>query len=57
MKTFIWVILVIIGVEGLAKLVCLATGNLMQHSSRTIAIDIVIGVALLIWGALVLHGA
>lgn len=57
METFIWVILIIIGFESVVKIACLAIGFNPPRSNTTIAADVVIGAGLLVWGAILLHGA
>ena len=57
MQTFIWTILVLIGIEAMAKIICLAIGYLPPRNKGAIVVDVFIGVSILIWGAIVLHGA
>ena len=57
MQAFVWVIIVILGVEALAKVTCLALDYLPPRGKGATAIDVVIGVALIVWGAILLGGA
>ena len=57
MQTFVWVMLTILGIESLVKVICLARGYMPPRNKVATVIDVVLGVAFIVWGAILLHGA
>ena len=56
MKTFIWAILIIMVIEGIAKIIFLAIGYLPPRNKVATALGTIIAIGLIIWGAILLAG-
>lgn len=54
MRIFIWAVLTWTVIESVIKVCCLAVGYLPPRNKGATAIDIVIGVGLIVWGAVLL---
>ena len=57
MQTFIWTVLIYIGVEATIKIFCLAIGHMPPRNKGATAFDVVISFAVILWGAILLHDA
>lgn len=57
MQTLVWTIVIILAIEVLAKVICLAIGYFPPRGKVSCVMDIVLGVGLIVWGAILLHDA
>ena len=55
MQKFVWVILIIMAIESVLKIICLATDNLPPRSKGGTAFDIIFSAALIMWGVVLLN--
>ena len=54
MSTFLWVMIVVMSLENIARLVSLATGKIPTRTPGPLAVDIVINTGLIVWAAVLL---
>jgi hypothetical protein len=54
MKTFLWTMILLIGITCIGKLILLAKGEFPRRDPRTEALDVVINGAIIVWAALLL---
>lgn len=50
MQSFIWTMILIMGFEGIVKVVLLAKGKTTEPTMASMAGDVILQVALIIWG-------
>jgi len=54
MKDFIWTIVLVMGFEALIKMILLGQGKDLTSTPPCLAVDVVVLVALIIWGITVI---
>ena len=54
MTAFVWVVAVVIAVDTLVKVACLAVGRMPERTPCGTAVDVVCGLVMLIWAGVVL---
>lgn len=54
MRGFIWVSVIVIGIEAFAKIICLATGYFPPRNKGATVFDVVLGIGMIVWGAILL---
>lgn len=55
MENFVWWMTVVLGLEVVAKIICLGTGHIPERKPIGIALDALIGIFFVGWGFLLLN--
>ena len=54
METFVWVVVIYLCIEMVAKLTCMAKDFFPPRTKGTAAVDVVVCVAVIVWGFVLL---